>query len=109
VPTDPIRWTWLLGLDRALIHLGRDAEAVGALRLAVASNPAFARSHALLAAALALAGEAAPAWAAMAEFRRTEPDIPLDGLARYEAQGAKRGDAPVTAGPSIVHDVVTLL
>ena len=81
-PGDPIRWTWLLGLGRALIHLGRDAEAVDALRLAVASNPDFALSHALLAATLALVGEDASAWVAMAEFRRAEPDTPLDVLAR---------------------------
>ncbi|MBV8869518.1 MAG: tetratricopeptide repeat protein, partial [Acetobacteraceae bacterium] len=78
---DPARWTWLHGLGRALIQLGRDAEAVDALRRAVGGNPTFAHAHALLAAALALAGEEAPARAAMAEFRRAEPHTPLDALA----------------------------
>jgi len=82
---DRMRWTWLQGLGRALIQLGRDTEAVDALRLAVASNPTFALSHALLAAALALAGEDAAARAAMAEFRRAEPDTPVEALARRAA------------------------
>ena len=79
---DPARWTWLHGLGRALLQLGRDAEAADALRRAVAGNPTFAHAHALLAAALALAGEEAPARAAMAQFRRMEPDTPLDALAQ---------------------------
>ena len=78
---DPLRWTWLQGLGRALLQLGRDREAVETLRLAVASNPTFALSHALLAAALALAGEEAAAQAAMAQFRRAEPDTCVDVLA----------------------------
>lgn len=82
---DRARWTWLQGLGRALIHLGRDAEAVDALRLAAAGNPAFAPSRALLAAALALAGEDAPARAAMAEFRRAEPGAAVEALARRSA------------------------
>jgi tetratricopeptide (TPR) repeat protein len=82
---DPARWTWLQGLGRALIHLGRDAEAADALRLAAASNPGFAPSHALLAAALALAGEDAPARAALAEFRHAEPGTAVEALARRSA------------------------
>ena len=78
---DPLRWTWLQGLGRALLQLGRDWEAVEVLRLAVASNPTFALSHALLAAALALVGEEAAARAAMAAFRRAEPETPVDVLA----------------------------
>ena len=56
-----------------------------ALRLAVASNPTFAPLHAFLAAALALAGDDGAARAAMAAFRRAEPDTPLDVLARRSA------------------------
>ena len=82
---DPARWTWLHGLGRALIQLGRDAEAVDVLRGAVASNPTFAHAHALLAAALALVGEDAQAQAAMAAFRRAEPDTDVDTLARRSA------------------------
>ena len=78
---DPLRWTWLQGLGRALLQLGRDREATDALRLAVASNPTFALSHALLAAALVLAGEDVQARAAMAQFRRAEPETPVEVLA----------------------------
>lgn len=81
-PGDPARWTWLQGLGRALLQLGRDAEVVGALRLAVGSNPTFVCSHALLAAALALTGDDAQARAEWAEFRRAEPDTQVDELAR---------------------------
>ena len=81
-PSDPMRWTWLQGLGRALIQLGRDVEAVEALRLAVGSNPAFAVLHALLASALALTGDSRRARTAMGEFRRAEPDTTLDELAR---------------------------
>ena len=84
-PSDPARWTWLQGLGRALMQLGRDAEAADALRLAVASNPAYAPSHAFLAAALASAGEDVAARAAMEEFRRMEPNAPLDTFARHPA------------------------
>jgi TolB-like protein/cytochrome c-type biogenesis protein CcmH/NrfG len=55
-PRDRARWTWLQGLGRALMHLGRDAEAVDALRLTVHSNPSFPAGRAYLAAAEALAG-----------------------------------------------------
>jgi len=84
-PDDPLRWTWLQGLSRALLQLGRDREAVSTLRLAVASNPSFALSHALFAAALVLVGEEAQAQAAMAAFRRTEPDTQMDVLAWHAA------------------------
>src|SRR5262249_57730470 len=47
-PRDPHRWTWLQGLGRALMQLGRDAEAIDALGAALASNPAFHRARALL-------------------------------------------------------------
>ena len=79
-PSDPARWTWLQGLGRALTQLGRDREAADALRLAVASNPTFAPSHALLGAALALAGEDTQAGAAMAAFRRAEPRTSVEAL-----------------------------
>jgi TolB-like protein/Flp pilus assembly protein TadD len=81
VPSDPIRWTWLQGLGRALIHLGRDKEAAEALRLAIDSNPAHAPFHALLAAALMLAGDHERARMAMAQFRNAEPATTMDMLA----------------------------
>ena len=95
---DPLRWTWLQGLGGALIQLGRDAEAVEALRLAAASNPTYPPSHALLAAALALAGEDAPARAAMAEFRRAEPAASVEATARNAAVPLAATDPLYQAG-----------
>jgi TolB-like protein/Flp pilus assembly protein TadD len=72
-PRDPHRWTWLQGLGRALMQLGRDAEAVDALREALTSNPSFNRARALLAAAEALRGDRENARRSMAEFMAAEP------------------------------------
>jgi tetratricopeptide (TPR) repeat protein len=55
-PRDRARWTWLQGLGRALLQLGRDAEAAETLRLAVHNNPNNARQRAYLAAAELLVG-----------------------------------------------------
>ena len=82
-PGDPMRWTWLQGLSRALVQLGRDREAIEVLRQAVASNPRHAPSHALLAAALASKGAAAQA--AMSEFRSAGADTSAKVLARRPA------------------------
>ena len=82
MPADPLRWTWLQGLGRALIQLGRDAEAVEALRLAIESNPDHAPSYAYLAAALALSGDGDRARLELAEFRAAEPGTTLDVFAR---------------------------
>jgi adenylate cyclase len=82
MPSDPIRWTWLQGLGRALIHLGRDQEAAEALRLAIDSNPTYTFFHALLAAALVLAGEHERARVEMGHFLRAEPAMTLDVIAR---------------------------
>lgn len=84
-PFDPVRWTWLQGLGCALIQLGRDREAADALRLAATSNPGFAPTHGLLAAALALSGDDLAARAALAQFRRAEPDTSVEVLARRTA------------------------
>ena len=85
MPSDPFRWTWLQGLGRALIHLGRDAEAAAALRLAIDSNPSHASFHALLAAALALAGDHERARMEMAQFHNAEPATTMDVLAQRSA------------------------
>jgi len=53
-PADPDRWTWLQGLGRALMQLGRDAEAVDALSQSMDNNPGHLRGKAWLAAAEAL-------------------------------------------------------
>ena len=81
-PADPVRWTWLQGLGRALIQLGRDAEAAEALRLAIESNPAHAPSYAYLAAALALSGDDVRARQELEEFRAAEPRTTMDMFAR---------------------------
>ena len=80
-PSDPIRWTWLQGLGRALVHLGRDVEAAEVLRSAIDSNPAYAPCHALLAAALVLAGDRERARMEMAQFHNAEPATTVDVLA----------------------------
>lgn len=81
VPSDPFRWTWLQGLGRALIHLGRDAEAAAALRLAIGSNPSHTSLHAFLAAALVLTGDHERARMEMAQFHNAEPATTMDVLA----------------------------
>lgn len=81
-PGDPLRWSWQHNLGRALIQLGRPAEAADALRLAIANNPTYAPAHAFLAAALALVGDDAPARRAVAAFRNAEPAMPLYVLAQ---------------------------
>jgi hypothetical protein len=45
---DPSRWTWLSGRRQALILLGRDTEAIRALRAALDANPEGIRGSALL-------------------------------------------------------------
>lgn len=105
LPSDPTCWTWLQGMGRALIHLGRDAEAVEALRGAIHSNPAHAYSRALLAAALALAGDRMRAREEMTHFRNAEPWMTMDVLTwrcavPYEATDPayKGGNARVSDG-----------
>jgi TolB-like protein/Flp pilus assembly protein TadD len=82
-PRDPARWTWMQGLGRALMQLGRDAEAVAALRLVVESNPAWSRGQALLAAALWLDGRQEEARDHYAEFARRVPDAAARAPERY--------------------------
>ena len=84
-PSDPMRWTWMQGLGRALIQLGREAEAVDALRVAIESNPNYAQYHALLAAALALSGDIEHARAEIAVFKRAEPGVCIEALAKRSA------------------------
>jgi adenylate cyclase len=74
-PRDRVRWTWLQGLGRALIHLGRYAEAVEALRLAVHSNPHLSRDRAFLAAAEALVGNIDSAKLHLAKYNDVDPNM----------------------------------
>lgn len=92
-PADPTRWTWLQGLGRSLIQLGRAAEAIPAFRLAIESNPNHPILHALLAAALALTGDAEHARQEMATFHRAEPGVTMDALAQRSAVPIEATDA----------------
>lgn len=80
-PRDPERWTWLQGLGRALMQLGDDAGAVGALSLAMESNPGYLRGKAMLAAAVALAGDIEAAGRYMAEYAAIEPAMTIQRFA----------------------------
>jgi TolB-like protein/cytochrome c-type biogenesis protein CcmH/NrfG len=110
-PRDPHRWTWLQGLGRALMQSGRDAEAVEVLRETLASNPAFIRARALLAAAEALAGDLDNARRSMAAFLAAEPamtvrqfveersPVPLEAVdARYLEESRRIADGLSLAG-----------
>lgn len=90
-PRDRARWTWLQGLGRALMHLGRDAEAVEALRLAVHSNPHLSRDRAFLAAAEALVGNIADARLHMAKYVEVDPGMTIQRFAE------ERSSVPVEA------------
>ena len=72
-PGDPARWTWLQGLGRALLHLGRDTEAVTVLRSLVEGYPEWPFGHGLLAVALAGTGADAAAQERFAEFVMRAP------------------------------------
>jgi TolB-like protein len=92
--SEPMRWIWLQGEGRALLELGCDIEAVEALRLSIAGNPTFAATHALLAAALAMAGQDDAARDAIAVFRRAEPDAALEYVAQPTPLAPARGHPP---------------
>ena len=81
-PVDPMRWSWLQGLGRVLVMLGRDGEAVEALRLAVENNPRNPAVHAWHAAALALSGDMDAARVALDGFRHFNPDLPIEVFAQ---------------------------
>ena len=76
-PRDRVRWTWLQGLGRALMQLGRDAEAVEVLRLATDNNPTFARGIAYLAAAEALVGNADGAKLHLSRLAELDPGLTI--------------------------------
>jgi adenylate cyclase len=74
-PNDPGRWSWFEAKGQALLLLGRDAEAIRALRTAIDINPSYPSAYAVLGAAYALAGHDDEAHAALAQYRRTNPDV----------------------------------
>jgi len=82
-PRDAHRWTWLQGLGRALMQLGRNQEAVDVLQETLASNPSFNHGRALLAAAEALAGLLAEATEARDAALRLAPHFTI---AKFRAQ-----------------------
>jgi TolB-like protein/class 3 adenylate cyclase/tetratricopeptide (TPR) repeat protein len=80
-PADPDRWTWLQGLGRALMQLGRDTEAVDAFSQSLDSNPGHLRGKAWLAAAEALSGDDANARRHLAEYLAAEPEMTIERFA----------------------------
>jgi TolB-like protein/Flp pilus assembly protein TadD len=84
-PRDPERWTWLQGLGRALMQLGRDAEAVDALCQAMDSNPDYLRGKAMLAAAEALTGNLEDAKLYLAQYATVEPDMTVRRFAEQRS------------------------
>ena len=72
-PRDPSRWTWLSGRGQALILLGRDTEAIRALRAALDANPKGSDTYAFLAAAYALAGQPEAARMALSSYESGWP------------------------------------
>jgi adenylate cyclase len=84
-PRDPERWTWLQGLGRALMQLGDDAGAVGALSQAMDSNPAYLRGKAMLAAAEGLAGDVEAARRHMAQYFALEPTMTVQRFAEQRS------------------------
>lgn len=103
-PEDPGRWTWLQGLGRALLHAGREAEAVPVLRALVECHPDWAFGHGLLAVALDRTGQGEEAGERFAEFVRRAPAAEsrrpaLMAPVPPERQGAayRAGDAALAA------------
>ena len=94
-PRDPTRWTWLQGLGRALMQLGDDAGAIGALSQALDVNPAYLRGKALLAAAEALAGDIEAAGRYLAEYHTLEPDMTVRRFAQQRSSVPPEAVSPV--------------
>jgi tetratricopeptide (TPR) repeat protein len=94
-PRDPDRWTWLQGLGRALMQLGRDSEAVAVLSQAIDSNPGYVRGRAWLAAAEALAGDVARARLHLAAYAAVEPSMTVPRFAE------ERSSVPLEATSAV--------
>jgi adenylate cyclase len=94
-PRDPMRWTWLQGLGRALMQLGQHAEAAAVLRLTIDSNPGWAIGKALLAASEALTGNVACARRHMNEYDESDPGMTVSRFAR------ERSSVPLAAVSSV--------
>jgi TolB-like protein len=94
-PSDPGRWTWLQGLGRGLMQLGRDAEATDVLQLGTDCNPWWLPGKALLAASKALTGNLACARRLMAEYTAAEPEMTI------RAFSSERASVPLAAASPI--------
>jgi predicted ATPase/TolB-like protein/tetratricopeptide (TPR) repeat protein len=94
-PRDPDRWTWLQGLGRALLQLGRDTEAVDVLSQAMDSNPSYLRGKAWLAAAGALAGDVERARLHLAEYAAVEPEMTVGRFAEERSSVPLEVTSPV--------------
>jgi TolB-like protein/Flp pilus assembly protein TadD len=82
-PRDPNLGPWFAIAGMAELHLGHDDGAISWLARAIDTGTPVALHHAYLAGALALAGRAAEAQAALAEFRKA---MPAATTARLRAQ-----------------------
>jgi predicted Zn-dependent protease len=94
-PCDPMRWTWLQGLGRALVQMGQDAEAVAVMRLVIDSNPSWQRGKALLAASEALAGDVDLARQHLSEFAECDPGVTISQFSDERASIPLAAVSPV--------------
>jgi len=94
-PRDRVRWTWLLGCGRALVHLGEDDEAAMALRLAVHSNPHYPLGRAFLAAAEALIGNIDQARLHLAKYDELDPGMTISRFVKERASVPLDAVSPV--------------
>jgi predicted Zn-dependent protease len=76
------------GIGRAYFMLGDNDAAIGWLLKSLEQDPAFAPTHAYLAMAYALKGDAGKALAAVAEARRLDSDRKLSDLEPHSSQPA---------------------
>ena len=90
-PRDRVRWSWLQGLGRALVHLGRDEEGAEALRLAVDGNPHYVPGRAFWAAAEALVGNIDNARLYLAKYDQLDPGMTVRRFAK------ERNSVPLNA------------
>ena len=79
-PRDPNVRSWFAFIGMAMLHLGRDAEAITWLSRAIDADIPIALHQAYYVSALALAGRAADARLALAQFRKARPSATISGL-----------------------------
>ena len=94
-PRDRVRWTWLQGLGRALLQLGRDAEAAETLRSAVQVNPNNARQTAYLAAAELLVGNVDGAKLHLSRLAELDPGLTIRRFAEERSSVPLAAVSPV--------------